>query len=308
MISRRQAIALCAGVALQSAVPASASSSRTGRRLGYQVYGNPSGPPVFYFHGVPGSRLEAALIRCEAQAAGVRLIAVDRPGMGLSSYQCGRRILDWPREVASLADRLGLAGERFGVVGMSGGAPYAAACALRIPQRLTHVAIVSGHAPMGAPGVCPGDDDKMIELVARRPHLAEKVFGLADRRLDRRPDKVLRWATNSWTEDDTRLVLCDPTHRRMLLANLRAATACGVEGIITDIQLLAGCWGFRLRDIHGVGVSIWQGGCDPVVTPSMGRYFQSQIAGSELTVLPGAGHVSNLKTQAVEILTRAAAG
>lgn len=70
-----------------------------GRMLGYAEYGDPGGTPVFYFHGFPTSRL------------------------------------DWPDDVADLADELEL--DRFVVLGGSGGGPFAAACAFRIPARLT---------------------------------------------------------------------------------------------------------------------------------------------------------------------------
>ncbi|MEM9352701.1 MAG: alpha/beta hydrolase [Planctomycetota bacterium] len=309
MVTRRQLIAAGGAAALHSLMPRPAEAAGAcGRRLGYRIFGNPDGPPVFYFHGTPGSRLEAALIQCEARAAGVRLIAVDRPGMGRSAYQSCRRILDWPCDVERLAECLGLGGQRFGIVGLSGGAPYAASCAICIPERLTHVAIVSGYAPLGAPGVCPGNQDELIELVAKRPRLAKGFFGLIGKRLDKRPDKVVQRVTKGWTAADKRMVLCNPVHYRQLVANLNAATACGPQGIVTDIRLLAGCWGFDVSSICGVPVSIWQGCCDRIATPSMGRYFHERIAGSELHLDPDGGHVTTLKCNAVQILSRAAAG
>jgi hypothetical protein len=96
----------------------------SGRRIGYAEYGDPSGPLVFYFHGTPGSRIEGGLIADEAMAAGIRLVALERPGIGLSDYQPGRQILSWPADVASAAEALGYGGTSFGLVGLSGGAPY----------------------------------------------------------------------------------------------------------------------------------------------------------------------------------------
>ncbi len=82
-----------------------------GRTLGYAEYGAPEGKTVLYFHGHPGSRYEARFLAEHATRAGTRLIGVDRPGMGLSSYRAGRRLLDWPADVLALTDRLRL--ERF---------------------------------------------------------------------------------------------------------------------------------------------------------------------------------------------------
>lgn len=275
-----------------------------GRRLAYREYGDPRGRLVFYFHGMPGSRLEAALIADDAYLAGIRLISVDRPGLGCSTYYAARRVLDWPCDILQLAAALGHADAPFGILGMSGGAPYATACALKFPQRLTHVAIVSGHAPMCAPGVCPGNQDKLIELIAQRQRLGKLAFKLIDRRLDRRPDKVVGMITKNWTAADKKLMLCNPRRYRQLIANLNEASRCGPAGVVTDIRLLACHWGFSLCQLQGVPISIWQGGCDRTVTPSMGRYFHRQIAASELIENSQAGHVTMLKWHIADIFSR----
>src|SRR5262245_24684441 len=95
---------------------------KDGRLLGYAEYGASSGAPVIFFHGMPGARVEGALAHEAAARANVRLIVPDRPGYGLSDFQPRRRIIDWQRDVAELADALSL--ERFGVGGISGGGPY----------------------------------------------------------------------------------------------------------------------------------------------------------------------------------------
>jgi len=127
-----------------------------GRKLGYDEFGSQDGRPVFYFHGTPSSRLEWQLFGSDAlaKALRLRLIVPDRPGMGLSSFAAGRRISDWPADVASLADHLGM--QRFAVLGYSGGGPYAVACALALPERLTRVGVVSGAGPFDQPGLTDG--------------------------------------------------------------------------------------------------------------------------------------------------------
>lgn len=127
---------------------------RDGRLLGYAEYGDPGGPALFYFHGFPGSRLEARLGDAVAARNGVRLIALDRPGFGLSHFKPGRTISEWPDDVVELADALGI--DRFAVMGVSGGGPYVAACALKIPHRLIGAAMVSSTAPSDAPWDWPG--------------------------------------------------------------------------------------------------------------------------------------------------------
>ncbi|MEJ2386166.1 MAG: alpha/beta hydrolase, partial [Chromatiaceae bacterium] len=117
-----------------------------GRRVACSEYGDPAGRPVVYCHGFPSSRHEALLLHDNAVAEGARVIAIDRPGYGDSDYQPGRAILDWPADVAAVADQLEL--ERFSVIGVSGGGPYALACAARLPERLSACALVCALGPI----------------------------------------------------------------------------------------------------------------------------------------------------------------
>jgi pimeloyl-ACP methyl ester carboxylesterase len=275
-----------------------------GRQLGYADYGDPAGRLVVYFHGTPGSRIEARLISDETAAAGVRLVAMDRPGMGLSDYQVGRRVLDCPADVERLVEALGYGASPFGVVGMSGGAPYALACLKCIPHRLTHVALVSGHTPMNAPGVAPGNQDRLIAFIRRRPWLGEIGINAAIRILRRDPDRFLQRASREWSAADRRMICPNPEYRALFVQTVSEATRCGSAGVLRAIQLLGGNWGFRLRDLPPASVSIWQGGDDPITPPSMGQYFHRRLVGSELFIDPGAGHLTMPKWHAAEILSR----
>jgi pimeloyl-ACP methyl ester carboxylesterase len=129
---------------------------KDGRSLGYVDYGNPDGKPIFCFHGFFGSRLDWTYFddACRFEDLNARIIVADRPGMGLSDFKPKRKLLDWPNDVVELADSLKL--DRFGVMGISGGGPYAVACAYKIPERLTATAIVSGMGPSEAPAVRKG--------------------------------------------------------------------------------------------------------------------------------------------------------
>lgn len=115
-----------------------------GRKLGYDERGALDGKPLFYLHGSPSSRVESELYVSDEllHSLGVHLIAVDRPGMGLSDFQPNRHLLDWSNDVIAFADHLNL--ERFSILAYSLGGPYGMACAHAIPERLTKVGIVSG--------------------------------------------------------------------------------------------------------------------------------------------------------------------
>ena len=241
---------ISAGAATQSSVLDGVVHLADGRAIAFRQFGDPSGAPAFYFHGMPGSRLEPGLVGEEALAAGVRLVAVDRPGVGCSSMQSCRRVVDWPADVAQLADALpGF--EQFSVVGVSGGAPFALASAIQLPHRVKTVALVSGHTPFGVPGVSPGNQDRQVALVARRPRLAKAFLTLVGRRLQSRPDRALQTLTKPWTNADRQLVLCNPVYRGMFLQNLRQAfrcpagltrhrAACSTLGLLRSRRLVAG--------------------------------------------------------------------
>jgi pimeloyl-ACP methyl ester carboxylesterase len=123
-----------------------------GRKLGYAQYGRPDGEPLFYFHGHPGSRLEARFAHRAAAEAGLRVVALDRPGYGLSDFQPGRVITGWPADVAEAADLLRIG--KFSVAGASGGGPYASSW--RLPGRVIRAAVISGVGPYQVPGITTG--------------------------------------------------------------------------------------------------------------------------------------------------------
>ena len=274
-----------------------------GRRLGYAEYGDPDGRIVLYFHGTPGTRLDPFVVSDRLVGTGLRVVAVDRPGLGRSSYQSGRRITDWPSDVRCLLESLGCGEDAVGIIAHSGGAPYALACARAMPERITHIAIVSGHTPPGV-GVKEGRYDGLLRLVVRRPRISKAAFNLTARRLRRRPDAVIRRITSDWAAADRRLVYCQPGFKQALVDDLCEATRCGAAGILRDAQLLSSCWGFAVKDAAGVPASIWHGCCDPIAPPSMAHYFHAQLPGSELILDPQAGHVSMLYTHLEEIALR----
>jgi pimeloyl-ACP methyl ester carboxylesterase len=116
-------------------------SLRDGRRLAILEGGKSDGVPIFHFHGNGSSRLEVLAVQSAAELLGVRLMSLDRPGIGGSDERRGYRLLDWPDDVVEVADQLGI--ERFAVEGFSGGAPFALVCAYKIPHRLTACGLIS---------------------------------------------------------------------------------------------------------------------------------------------------------------------
>ncbi|KAI1100825.1 alpha/beta-hydrolase [Jackrogersella minutella] len=118
-----------------------------GRNISYAFYGDyDSSRTIFYHHGYPSSLEEALYCHDLALKHKLRIISVDRPGMGSSTNQPNRRLLDWPADLLALADHLKV--DRFAVIGVSGGGPYALACFHKIPRsRCVGLGIMSGLFP-----------------------------------------------------------------------------------------------------------------------------------------------------------------
>jgi pimeloyl-ACP methyl ester carboxylesterase len=260
-----------------------------GRQLGFAEYGDAAGAPIFYFHGFPGARLEARLMNDVAAARKARVIAVDRPGIGLSDFQPNRRIVDWPRDVSELADQLGI--DKFIVVGASGGGPYAAVCARALADRVTSAAFLAGAAPIRAPNAMDGmsTQNRLLFSIARWvPPLGDLItWGLARTTGDR--DTLMSQITRSSSPEDRRLLDERPDVLEALYDAFVEAFKQGSRGARWELRLYGRPWGFRLDKIT-VPVALWQGEKDANVPPSMGRYLADTIPDCRATFLPDDGH------------------
>jgi pimeloyl-ACP methyl ester carboxylesterase len=260
-----------------------------GRALGYSEWGADDGAPVLGFLGTSLSWL-AHLGDVAPRAAGVRLIIVDRPGYGLSDFQPQRTLLDWPGDVAELAD--GLEIDRFGVFGMSGGGPHAAACGYALPDRISAAGLVSSPAPVwDRPELrfsAPPHRHELIELAERDPGLVASRL-LEDCRAEL--ESMAQESSNGGGPPADQAVMADPEVRARFEAARLETAARGPEGYAHDLFLLfVAPWGFRPEEI-GVPTEIWQGDADEAVSPKVAEFFAETIPDSRLNMVRGAGHL-----------------
>jgi pimeloyl-ACP methyl ester carboxylesterase len=280
---------------------------KAGRRLAYSEYGDPRGKPLFLFHGVPGSRIfRPPLDELTAQKK-VRLITVDRPGFGGSSFQPGRRIRDWPADVCALADALGL--DRFAVCSHSAGGPYALACASLIPQRMTAVAVISGLGPVDAPGTLDGIilQNRLGFTFGRA--LPWPIFRLAMsfvfRRAKDHPEEFVHPdARNPANPDNAMLAV--PGGLQVCLESTREAFRAGMRGHAWEGFLLVHPWGFSLGEIR-MPVHIWHGMLDRDAPIGMARAVARALPHARTHFLEGEGHLLIFKYWE-EILSALTAG
>jgi pimeloyl-ACP methyl ester carboxylesterase len=260
---------------------------RDGRRLGYAEWGDRRGWPLLYFHGWPGSRLEGRLGDEAARAKGVRLIALDRPGMGLSDYQPHRALADWPDDVLQLAAAVGL--ERFAVLGISGGGPYAAACAWKLANQVTGAGLVSSLAPLDVPRAVAGmgPRNRLSFQLGRRAVVRRALFAAMAVSVRRGPDRVLERGLGAAVDKN---YLCRPGVRRVLGESLSDAFRNGGRGGAWEMGLYARPWGFRLENIR-TPVYLWHGEQDVNAPVTMGCYLASVIPDCRATFYPGEAHL-----------------
>lgn len=271
-----------------------------GQRIGVAIYGDAAGQPVLAFHGAPACRLMFATADAEARRQGLKLIAPDRPGYGLSPRDdlpgmAKPTLASRTAAHMDLAEALGL--DRFAVLGISGGAPYATALAARLGSRATALALVSPMGPIA---------DQLALPPSERPHvsLGHRIFfqrwplkrrwvltwggNLGRRMFLQSPDRISGLLGHLFGAADQRL-LRQRNIADSLVAMTREAVAGGIEGALADLDIYARPWGLDYAGIAGPAV-LWQGTADKVVPAAVAVRLARQIPGCRLISLPGAGH------------------
>jgi pimeloyl-ACP methyl ester carboxylesterase len=261
-----------------------------GRDLAWREIGSPGGAPVVAFHGSPGTGHDFELVAAAAVRSNVRLIAVDRPGYGHSTFDPQRSYGTFAADVAELVDHLGLV--RFGVVGWSSGGPNAATCARFLGDRLTGCAIVSGPAPPEA-NIPRASQSRALGLWQRlgvlAPRLFGALFGAGLRQGQRNPEKSFAWMMRMLPSCDT-AVIDRPEVRSTLLAGLaRPVSVTAGRAAVQDLVSESRPWGFELDEID-VPVHIWHGDADRNVPVANGAYQADHIRGAAFHLQPGEGH------------------
>jgi pimeloyl-ACP methyl ester carboxylesterase len=257
---------------------------------------------------VPSSRVEGDLIvnATTAAALGLRVLVPDRPGIGRSDYQPGRRIVDWPDDVLDLTRALGL--EKVVIVGSSGGAAYAAACGALIPDRVRAIGLVGGMGPLDAPAVSAslsGPLRMMFGLARRAPAVLRGLYRLNLRAIRRGGDRAGKRMA-AWAPEADRVLLDRPEISNGFMACFEEACRQGPRGPVADVALIARPWGFDLAAVK-VPVLLWHGEHDRNVPVASGRYLASVIPNCSATFYPNDAHLSVPLNHQEEILGALAA-
>jgi pimeloyl-ACP methyl ester carboxylesterase len=257
-----------------------------GRRIAFRSYGDRDGEPVLALHGTPATGLMYAGADAAARRLGLRLICPDRPGVG-GSDPAGRSGLEGvARDLGDLADRLGL--PRFGLLGISGGGPYAVTAAAMHPERATALMLVAPVGMMHPPPRLPLRQALLFRWLARAPALMRPIAIAARAAFFASPDAFFRVGATAAGAGDAP-ALARPEAKRTVIAMTRDAVSRSVEGPLSDLAAFGAPWP-RDPALVRAPASLWMGLEDRVVPVEAALGLARRIPGCRLTTLPNEGH------------------
>lgn len=281
---------------------------RDGRKLGFAESGNLNGVPVFYFHGWLGGRFDLHLAEIFGVEINCHLISLDRPGIGLSSYQKDRKILNWPDDIVELADHLGI--DKFHILGMSGGGPYVAACAYKIPTRILSAGIVGGMGPYEDTKKMLKNPNRILFFLLKKFPFALKLilFPMWKRfrkmEFNEKTGKLLARQGMALPEPDKKIYE-NLTFQEFMIFHLKDILQQKSKGPFLDGKLFTKPWNFKLEDISkDLKFYVWHGELDKNVSLEIAKYVISQIPNSESIFYPDEAHISLVTNKINEILDK----
>jgi pimeloyl-ACP methyl ester carboxylesterase len=265
---------------------------QSGRRIAVDEYGDPAGTPVFFCHGWPSSRTMAVLTDEAARDLGVRIISPDRPGINESEFQKERTLLDWPPLLRELAAQLEI--DRFRLLAISGGAPYAYVSGWSMPEKIEAIAVVSGAPPISELTEHHGLLKLyrwMLTLYRTHPELLRKFFQLARPFASRRIPIRLRPMFLKWLQPCDAAVLRDSRFFEACFESQRQAWRTSAEGVMVDAEIYARPWGFALEDVR-TPVRLWHGKTDRSFSYHLAEEVAKRLPNCQARFVEAAGHYS----------------
>lgn len=263
-----------------------------GRKLGYAEFGPADGRVILWFHGTPGARRQIPPIAREAAyEQDLRVIGVERPGIGASTPHVHDSVVGFARDIDQMTRALGI--ERFGVVGLSGGGPYALACAHEMPKRVVTAAVLGGLAPSVGDEAAHGGVSGLTPRFSPLLRLARRPMGSIMQGVTRALQPVTATAIDlfaSLMPPGDQRVFADPLVREMFADDLTRGSRRGMEAMFIDAILFGRHWGFALRDIR-VPVRFWHGDSDNITPLSHGEHMAGLVPDAELRVRAEEGHL-----------------
>ena len=268
---------------------------RGDRRLSFAEYGSRRGPAIVWMHGTPGARRQIPLeARDYAEEHGIRIIGIDRPGIGSSTPHLYSNVLDWTADLEILMDTLAVDTTR--LIGLSGGGPYVLAAGAALPERVHGVGVLGGVAPTRGPDAAPGGPIQLAVRLAPLLAATRVPLGVALTQGIRlvRPlagSALDLYAAVQPAGDKT--LLSRPEFKAMFLDDLLNGSRFQTSAPLNDLLLFTRDWGFAVSDVQ-VPVRWWHGDADHIVPFAHGRHMVERLPDATLHVIDGESHLGGL--------------
>ncbi len=262
-----------------------------GRTLGYATWGDPEGAPLVYLHGSLSSRIEGKLLHAAGQRYGVQVIAVDRPGHGLSTVRRRRTFRSFALDLAQLAARLGL--EQFGLAGWSGGASHAATAAQFLRGRVTRVSLIAPMAPTVANDGVAGRPllVRAFERLSRVSTLHLRFTAWTIKQLIAlRGERLFSSLPPSIFGASDRAAMADASFTQLLTSAWHEGLRTSTRAPAADVALLLRPWDI-LPEESDCPVDIWCGYEDRIAHFAHGQWMARRFKQSALHLVPSQGHL-----------------
>lgn len=262
-----------------------------GGSLAVAEYGDPKGTPVIFCHGWPSSSGMAELTDAAGRELGVRIISPDRPGINGSTLQPERTLKDWLPIVRQLVDHYQI--DKFHMLAISGGAPYAFITGREMPERVQAITVVSGAPPLAEltdqRGLLPLYRGLMI-MYARYPGVLRHLFRWARPFVSVR--STVRMAQRLWVVGTCdAAALRDSAAFNICFESQRLAWRHGAEGVMSDARIYGEPWGFRLEDVR-VPVRLWHGKRDRSFAWHLAEEIERRLPNCTARYVENSGHYS----------------
>ncbi|MBV2091964.1 MAG: alpha/beta hydrolase [Candidatus Thiodiazotropha sp. (ex Ctena orbiculata)] len=263
-----------------------------GRQIAYAEYGDPNGLPTLYCHGFPGSRLEAKLFEGPAAKYNLRVLAPDRNGLGQSDAKPGRSLLDWSIEVDTFLDILNI--KEYLLIGVSGGAPYALACAHQSPSRILGLTLVCPLGPLNQQELLDSMrwparvNFKAIRDIPILSNISFRFFITPMANLW--PKSIYQLMLMLAPAADSKVLIRSEV-RNIITGSIHESIRQGSDAILHEMLLYTQDWGFDISEIH-VPVQLWHGKEDETVPIIHGISLANTLINCSSHFIEGEGHFS----------------
>ncbi|RYE80012.1 MAG: alpha/beta hydrolase [Myxococcales bacterium] len=268
---------------------------RDGRRLSFAEYGVPGAPAIIWMHGTPGGRRQVPIEAREyAEEIGIRIIGVDRPGIGSSTPHLYDNVLDWTGDLEILADTLGVGTMR--LIGLSGGGPYVLAAGAALPDRVEGIGVLGGVAPTKGPHAIGGGLVEVAPYAAPVLYATRVPLGFVLSRVFKLARPVASLALDGYRvlqPAGDRTLLARPEFKAMFLDDLLNGSRFQVSAPLADVILFTRDWGFTPDQVK-VPVRWWHGDADHIIPFAHGEHMVRLLPHAQLTTIDGESHLGGL--------------